>query len=132
MVVFVDTSAIMALIHSDDACHARAVQAYAGLRDDSAALVTTSYVMLETVSLVQRRMSVQASIEVGERILRGYTVQWVDELLHRAGWLTYREQARRLLSLVDCVSFATMKAHSIRRAFAYDDHFRAAGFELIG
>jgi len=131
MVVFVDTSAILALVHRDDACHERAVDAYTQLRNEAASLLTTSYVLLESVSLVQRRLSVQASIEVGERILRGYTVHWVDEWLHRAGWLTYREQARRLLSLVDCVSFAALEARSLRRVFAYDEHFRAAGYELI-
>jgi predicted nucleic acid-binding protein len=36
------------------------------------------------------------------------------------------------LSLVDAVSFAVMREAGITRAFAFDEDFRAAGFEVFG
>ncbi len=129
-IVFVDTSALLALFNREDLNHGRAVQAFGELREERATLLTTSYVLVETVSLVQRRFSLQSSLDLGERVQRSYTMLWVDELLHAQGWATYRDQSRRLLSLVDCVSFAAMRARSLQRAFAFDDHFRQAGFVL--
>jgi predicted nucleic acid-binding protein len=35
------------------------------------------------------------------------------------------------LSLVDCASFEVMRLHGIRKAFAFDKHFREQGYELI-
>ena len=34
------------------------------------------------------------------------------------------------LSFTDCISFVTMRARGARRAFAFDRHFREAGFVL--
>ena len=31
---------------------------------------------------------------------------------------------------VDCVSFVIMRNPSIKKAFTFDEHFRAAGFEI--
>jgi predicted nucleic acid-binding protein len=37
-----------------------------------------------------------------------------------------------LLSAVDAVSFVLMRRERIRTAFAFDHHFAAAGFRLVG
>jgi predicted nucleic acid-binding protein len=39
--------------------------------------------------------------------------------------------SRRAISLVDCASFAFMRQHGLRRAFAFDRHYVEFGFDRI-
>ena len=55
MDVFVDTSAMYALLVEDDESHEAARIGAASLRELGASLVTSSFVVLETVSLLHRR-----------------------------------------------------------------------------
>lgn len=55
-------------------------------------------------------------------------VVWVDESLHATATAAWLAAARRSLSLVDCASFAVMRARGVRRAFAFDQHFDEQGF----
>ena len=41
------------------------------------------------------------------------------------------ERPRSRISLVDAASFVVMRASGIEQAFAYDRHFRTAGFRLV-
>lgn len=59
-------------------------------------------------------------------------IVWVGEDQHGAAVASLLTANRRLLSLVDCVSFATMRRLSIVRAFACDRRFSEQGFELVG
>lgn len=54
MRVFVDTSALYALLDEDDANHARAAKAFAELQGSE--LTTHAYVLVETLALVSRRL----------------------------------------------------------------------------
>jgi predicted nucleic acid-binding protein len=54
-------------------------------------------------------------------------VDWVTEERHRAGMEAVLAAARKKLSLVDCVSFQTMRARGVRTAFCFDAHFREQG-----
>jgi len=47
-------------------------------------------------------------------------VVWVDEALHEAGLDLLRERRKRRLSLVDAVSFVTMRQRGVAEAFAFD------------
>ena len=58
-------------------------------------------------------------------------VIWVDEAVHRSAHHAMLVASRRELSLVDCVSFQTMRDLGIRSAFCFDSHFREQGFEMV-
>ena len=58
--VFADTSALYALLVDTDANHEASLAAASSLRGEGARLVTTSFVVLETVSLLQSRIGVEA------------------------------------------------------------------------
>ncbi len=53
---FVDTSAILALMVGSDRAHREAAEVFEKLRSRQAALVTTSYVLVETYALIDRRL----------------------------------------------------------------------------
>lgn len=54
-----------------------------------------------------------------------------DEALHDAGLDLLLDRRKRLLSLVDAVSFVTMRQGNVAEAFAFDPHFEQEGFSIV-
>ena len=129
--VFVDTSALLALLNPEDEHHGRADQAFAGLRARQATLLTTSFVLVETYALVGRRLGLDAVRGFRADFAPLLDVIWVEESLHNAGLDVLVERSRRQLSLVDAVSFVAMRRRGVSEAFALDPHFEQEGFELV-
>ena len=59
MSVFVDTSAFYAVLDADDLLHPAGRSAWVRLLEERGRLHTTSYVLVETMALLQRRIDVQ-------------------------------------------------------------------------
>jgi uncharacterized protein len=129
--VFVDTSAILALLSADDAHHRAAKRAFEALAGEEAGLVTTSYVLVETYALLGRRFGRDAGRRFREEFAPLLGIVWVDEDLHEAGLDLLSSSQARDVSLVDAVSFAAMRGRRMERAFAYDKHFAKAGFTTL-
>jgi predicted nucleic acid-binding protein len=129
--VFVDTSAFYAALDGDDDEHARAVRGWSGLLAAATPLLTSNYVVVETSALVQHRLGLKALRAFTEDVLAIVRVEWVTPSDHAAATAALMLAARRKLSLVDCASFELMRRLAVRRAFAYDRHFREAGFDLV-
>ena len=130
--MFVDTSAIVALLSAADAHHADAVTLWQQLSRDGSRLVTTDLVMAEAVVVSRARAGFDVSVRAGERLMNApFEMVWTDRELMTEAWRLYRRFRDQDLSLCDCVSFATMHRHRIRVAFAYDDDFEAVGFTRL-
>jgi len=128
MSIFTDTSAFYAVFDADDQQNERAVRYWASAMGNNAPLVTTSYVLLETCALVQRRLGVDVLRKFCEEVVPVLTIEWVGQDLHDAAVIALLAAGRRNLSLVDCVSFAVMRRDGIRDCFAFDPHFDEQGF----
>ena len=131
MKVYVDTSALLALVHRDDAHHQAVRAATAELAEAGAHLVTTSYVLVESGALVQRRLGLTAFRLLGDAVARAMDVIWVDAELHDPAWEGVAAGSKRGPSLVDRVGLAVMQRLAIGTALAVDRHFRAAGFDTL-
>jgi predicted nucleic acid-binding protein len=129
--VFVDTSALYALIVAEDVNHQAATSCFEELRALDAVLVSTNYVLLECASLIQRRQGFEAAKSVLARIGTLLDVLWIDQQAHHQAVQLWSRARSRALSLVDCASFVVMHAHGIRRAVAFDAHFIQTGFEML-
>ncbi len=131
MNVFVDTSAILAVLDSADLQHAKAKRIWFDLIKNEDSLVSTSYVLVETFALLQNRFGLEA-VEIFERDIEPIiTLEWVNEELHRAGAAKVLASGRKKLSLVDCVSFEAMRRLGVKHAFTFDKHFREQGFVAL-
>ena len=126
MSVFVDTSALIALLDDDEVHHRDAAAVFAAL-PPTTDLVTTSYVVVETISLVRRRLSAADELRLVDGLLPAIRVVWVDEATHRTGMATY-QAAGRSASIVDHVSFAVMRSAAVNEVFAFDGDFEQQGF----
>jgi len=129
--VFADTSGLLALLNRADEHHARAERAFATLRTRQTSLLTTSFVLVETYALVGRRLGLDAVRSLRADFGPLLEIVWVDEALHEAGLDLWLERHRRRLSLVDAVSFVTMRQRGVEEAFAFDPHFEQEGFALV-
>jgi predicted nucleic acid-binding protein len=127
MTVFVDTSALFALLDEDDANHGAARSTFVRLKGTD--LVTHAYVIVETVALVSRRLGWRATERFLDGILPVIRVVPVDEATHSTALLAYRVAGSTAVSLVDRTSFAVMRADGIDRAFAFDRDFDLEGLQ---
>jgi predicted nucleic acid-binding protein len=128
MTVFVDTSAFYAVFDRDDANHPAAKETWTALLREPATLLTTNYVLVETAALLQHRLGVAAVRSFHEDVVPLLQVDWITEEGHRAGAEAVLAAARKKLSLVDCVSFQTMRRLGVRTAFCFNAHFSEQGF----
>jgi len=126
--IFVDTSAIYAILDRDDENHPDARDHWIRLLETPNILITTNYVLVESCALAQHRLGISAVRAIQEDIVPVLTLCWMDENLHRLAATALLAAGRRKLSLVDCSSFAVMRQQGIRRAFAFDKHFVEEGF----
>ncbi len=94
-------------------------------------LVTHNYVLIESAALLQRRLGIAALRSLVQDFQPLLEVEWVTEAQHRAATEALLAAGRKRLSLVDCVSFQTMRALGIRRVFCFDEHFAEQGFEVL-
>ncbi len=130
MTVFVDSSALYALLDADDANNGRATRSFTSLLGTDR-LTTHSYVCLETTALLQRRIGLAAVRALVDDVLPALSVEWVDEQLHRAATSACLAAGHRDVSLVDWTSFELMRRRGITTALAYDDDFTLQGFALV-
>lgn len=68
MTVFVDTSAIIALLVQDDLMHNRAKRNFTYFAQNAVRLVSSSYVLIETVSLLQSRIGLNVVRDFNAKI----------------------------------------------------------------
>jgi hypothetical protein len=129
--VFVDTSAFYALLVRTEERHRDVAQALDRLLDEGRALRSSSYVLVESVALLQHRHGLPAVRDFHARVLPLVGIAWVDARLHaRAMERLVRADDRRL-SLVDVVSFLVMEDEGLSTALALDAHFERHGFAVI-
>ena len=126
MRVFVDTSALIALLDEDDARHREASATLRSLAR-TAELVTHNYVHVEALGVATRRLESDAAQRLIDSIFPIMTTIWVSEALHRTA-LESQRTAGGAVSLVDHVSFAVMRDLGIDVAFAFDADFDRHGF----
>lgn len=129
MTVFVDTSAVYALLDRTDPRHA---EVSAGLSElVGRPLLTHTYVVLECAALVERRLGREVARRLLLDILSPVQVVCVDEPTHHAATSAYLASSATGPSLVDFTSFEVMRSEDISQALALDKHFSDAGFELL-
>ena len=129
MTVFVDTTALFALLDEDDQHHGDAADALR--RFVGTELVTHTLVVVETAALVGKCLPWAATKQLLYGMLPVIDVKSVESGLYESAFESYGHSTSADVSLVDRTSFAMMKAMGISRAFTYDRVFAREGFELV-
>jgi predicted nucleic acid-binding protein len=128
MSIFIDTSGFIAVLDMDDACHSGAAKTWMDILTSDETLVTTNYVLVETCALVQNRLGMTAIKVFQEDIVPVLRIEWIDKAVHHAAMRIMLAAVSKKLSLVDCVSFETIRLLGVTTAFTLDKHFKEQGF----
>jgi len=129
--LFVDTSAFYALADKKDTNHRRARAFLTALERAGRALVTSTDVFDETVTLVRHRLGHRAAVILGDKLVDSRWCRIVEVMddTRSGAWDIFVRYADQTFSFTDCTSFATMRAMHLAEAFTFDRReFAAAGF----
>jgi predicted nucleic acid-binding protein len=132
MNVFVDTSALLAVLDRSDERHAAAKQRWEDLLNGDNTLVSHNYVLVEASAVLMRRIGMEAVGVFEREVVPVLRIVWVTRDVHEAAVGAHLAAGRRALSLVDCASFEVMRRTGVLTAFAFDPHFHEFGYEVIG
>ena len=131
--VFIDTSALYALVDRNDAGHRAAADAVGKLVRDRRRLVTTDYIVAETVNLANARGGASVGMRVLDLIEQsvGIRVEWIGSDRFDATKTFFRKHSDHGYSFTDCSSFTTMRELRVTTALTTDRHFKSAGFQVL-
>ncbi len=85
MAIFVDTSALLPILNQDDADFPEAQRIWERLAKEQAALVTSSYILVESLALIQNRLGMEAVHDFQESFVPLFQVVWVTDAIHQRG-----------------------------------------------
>jgi predicted nucleic acid-binding protein len=131
MNIFIDTSALLAVLNASDQFHPIARQSWDAILKSDSVLFSSNYVIHETTTLLQHRFGIEAVRLFEGDILPILNLVWIDEPIHKQGMSALLVANRRNLSLVDCTSFEIMRQAGLDTAFTLDPHFNEQGFGVI-
>jgi uncharacterized protein len=125
--IFVDTSAWFASIVPSDTDHKNASTWVA---QNTKTLLTTDYVIDETLTLLRSRGETLRASSLGEAFFSGTVADlyFLTEEDIRQTWQIFRQFSDKNWSFTDCSSRVVMAKLAITDAFTYDHHFRQFGF----
>ena len=131
--IFVDTAGWMACADEADPAHRPSCDARDAALEQGSILVTTDYVIDETLTLIRKRLGLAAAEAWWEQVEDSSRLRWE--------WIgvTRAEKARRVFfrhrdkdySFTDCTSLVVMQELKLKRVLTTDNHFRQMGFEAL-
>ena len=124
--IFVDTGAWFASAMPSDRDHQAAVR---WLSQNIQPLITTDYVIDETLTLLKARGQMGRATALGEQFFRGalVTVYYLTEADVRQSWQLFLQFSDKDWSFTDCASKALIDKLHLTQAFAFDHHFHQFG-----
>ena len=131
--VFVDTSAWLALINKSDTFHVKAKNIRDILLRDNIQFIVTDYVIVEVANSLSkipwRSSAIQLinSIQLSENI----RVVEINKEIYNEAWGLYSNRTDKEWGLTDCASFVVMKRYAITVAFTNDHHFEQMGYNIL-
>ena len=100
---------------------------------DGGHLVSTDYVVDETLTLIRIRLGLRAAEQWWAQVDASSRVRWerIGAPRARKAREWFFEWRDKGFSFTDCTSFVVMKELELTRALTTDHHFSQAGFETV-
>ena len=124
--IFVDTGAWYASLVPNDPDHARAAQ---WLAENHSPLLTTDYVIDETLTLLRVRGERKRALLLGARFFHHdlAEIHKITTAELTLAWKTFEQFNDKDWSFTDCTSKVVIEQLNIEVAFAFDHHFNQFG-----
>lgn len=130
--VFLDSSFFKGLIDPKDDFYQKANRIWLKFRDNAIELVTSNYTIDETLTLLRSRCNLETAIKLRNLLVENSQIVKIARVTvedEAKAWQWFVKDWSKL-SFTDCVSFAVMKRLGVKRAAAFDEHFKKAGFKV--
>lgn len=131
--IFLDTSAFLAIENRRDARHEEALKYQRTCIDKGSPLATSDYVLDESYTIIRIRAGHKVAVQFGEalRASRLLRIEHITAEIIEAAWRTFKDYSDHEFSFTDCTSFVLMEQLGIEAAFTYDAHFKEYGRFLV-
>lgn len=132
-IVFVDTSAWLALVNRSDSFHFKAKETRDTLLKNKAKSFVTDFVIVEVANCLSRVPFRSSAIKLVNFIKTAEDIELVkiEQEIFDEAWNLYCSHQDKEWSFTDCTSIVVMNRNGIREAFSTDHHFEQAGFTIL-
>jgi predicted nucleic acid-binding protein len=133
MPVYVDTAALIALVHKRDSLHERTVAVYKELLERNTRFVTTNAVLLEIGNAFSKSSHKPLAISLFHLVnnSESWEVIPADGKWLSGGMKLFQERQDKDWSLTDCIGIAVAETFAVKSVFTSDRHFKQAGFKIL-
>lgn len=123
----------MACADASDAAHARCCTARDGALEAGQMLITTDFVVDETLTLLRMRLGLMAAERWWQQIDRSSRLRWerIDSDRFEKARQLFFQYRDKDFSFTDCTSCVTMRELRLTHALTTDRHFRQMGFQVL-
>ncbi|MEA5517579.1 DNA-binding protein [Limnoraphis robusta] len=128
--IFVDTSAWFASVVPSDPDY-QAVSIW--MRQNTEDLLTTDYIVDETLTLLRARKETARSLAMGQAFFSGQlgTLYFLTEADIQLTWQVFSQFSDKEWSFTDCSSKVIIEKLQISKALSLDNHFRQFGSIIV-
>jgi predicted nucleic acid-binding protein len=130
MSVFIDTGPWYASIVPNDPRYAEVT---AWLHRNNMPLITSDYVIDETLTLLRSRGERSRAVALGRRLLdlAGVSIHFLSQSEFQHAWAFFPDNPNRDWSFTDCTSRVVIDGLHIKQVLSFDHHFREFGIPEI-
>lgn len=131
--LFLDTAGWMSMADGGDPLHLETTGTRDRFLEEGGIMVTSDYIIDETLTLIRRRIHIDAAEKWWSQISRSsrLRVEWVDSLRAEKARSWFFKWKDSTFSFTDCTSFVIMQELHLRKVLTTDRHFAIAGFEVL-
>jgi predicted nucleic acid-binding protein len=134
--IFVDTSAFLAIVNEKDNNHIAAKTFLEGIKNDKVKvkkIITSDYIIDETLTRIRYSVGHKEAVKWGKDILASRVVEKIEvgKEIFELAWEIFETYEDKKLSFTDCTSFALMKKRDVEKVFSFDKDFKNMGFILM-
>lgn len=134
--IFLDTSAFLALVNEKDENHAEAIQFLDEIKTGKIRIkkiITSDYIIDETLTRIRYSVGHKEAVEWGTDIFTSRVIEKIDigSEIFRSAWKMFCTYNDKKFSFTDCTSFALMTKRGIDKVFSFDVDFERIGFFLL-
>ena len=128
--LFIDTSGWFAYANRKAPAHEPVRKT---MREFPGRIVTSNFILDETLSLCRYRLGHAAAVQVGSVLSDSDSVDLVRVTIadEHAAWDLFRARPDQTYSFTDCTSFVLMRRLGLDAALALDADFRTEGFRVV-
>jgi len=135
--IFIDTSAWIALLTPTDQFHEKGREISRRIAIAGTTLVTTDYIVSETFTHLRYNARDAHKIRKFDALLseseknKNVILRWTTEKIFQQARRILLEYSDQKFSFTDCISFVVAKELKITEIFSFDRDFTVMGFHLL-